>query len=139
MSLLYLLDANVLSEPARPCPNQRVLEELVAHRGEIATAAPVWHELLYGVQRMPPSVRRDEIARYLEQVVKRSVPILPYDESAAAWHAAERARLVALGRTPPFADGQIAAIAHTQGLTLVTANQADFVSFRGLPLADWRA
>jgi len=139
VSLLYLLDANVLSEPARPRPNQRVLEELVAHRGEIATAAPVWHELLHGVQRMPPSVRRDEIARYLEQVVKRSVPILPYDESAAAWHAAERARLVALGRTPPFADGQIAAIAHTQGLTLVTANQADFVSFRGLPLADWRA
>jgi len=34
-------------------------------------------------------------------------------------------------------DGQIAAIAHSQGLTLVTTNIDDFRCFDDLALADW--
>lgn len=64
--------------------------------------------------------------------------VLPYDLEAATWHATERARLAARGRTPHFADGAIASIAYTRGLTLVTANVADFASFDGLELFDWR-
>ena len=64
--------------------------------------------------------------------------ILPYDESAADWHAAERARLVSAGKTPSFADGQIAAIAKTNDLILVTLNLADYADFRDLALEDWR-
>ena len=59
--------------------------------------------------------------------------------AAADWHAAERARLTGLGRTPPFVDGQIAAIAHVNGLVLVTANVADFRHFADLSVEDWRA
>jgi tRNA(fMet)-specific endonuclease VapC len=39
------------------------------------------------------------------EVVAPTMPILPYDEQAAEWHAAERARLAGIGKTPPFADG----------------------------------
>ncbi|MFN8635054.1 MAG: hypothetical protein U0893_14455 [Chloroflexota bacterium] len=63
--------------------------------------------------------------------------ILPYDSAAADWHARERARLAAIGQTPPFVDGQIAAIAVTNGLTLVTANVADFRAFAELIVVDW--
>jgi tRNA(fMet)-specific endonuclease VapC len=35
---------------------------------------------------------------------------------------------------PAFVDGQIAAIAATQGLVLVTRNISDFVAFDGLQL-----
>jgi tRNA(fMet)-specific endonuclease VapC len=63
--------------------------------------------------------------------------VLPYDQRAASWHAAERARLEHAGRTPPFVDGQIASIAATCGLTLVTVNPADFVSFLGLATLNW--
>jgi len=56
---------------------------------------------------------------------------------AAAWHARERARLANMGRMPPFVDGQIAAIAATNELVLVTANPKDFQAFRGLVVADW--
>jgi tRNA(fMet)-specific endonuclease VapC len=38
---------------------------------------------------------------------------------------------------PPFADGQIASIAATRDLTLVTANVADFERFEGLRVEDW--
>ena len=66
-----------------------------------------------------------------------SFPVLDYDRKAADWHALERARLSAAGKTPPFADGQIAAIAHVNGLTLVTANTNDFRRFKGLRVRSW--
>jgi tRNA(fMet)-specific endonuclease VapC len=138
-SLRYLLDANVLSERTRPRPNQRLLDRIVRHELEIATGAPAWHEMLFGARRLPPSARRRVLEQYLEEVVRVEVPILPYDTAAADWHAAERARLAALGRTPPFVDGQLAAIARTNGLALVTANVADFRDFDGVPVEDWRS
>ena len=74
---------------------------------------------------------------FLEEVVAKQLPILPYDEQAARWHALERARLSLTGRTPSFVDGQIAAIAVTNGLTLVTRNSNDFQFFSGLTVEDW--
>jgi len=43
----------------------------------------------------------------------------------------------ALGRPVPFADGQIAAIAHVHDLVLVTTNARDFARFRDLTIEDW--
>ncbi len=63
--------------------------------------------------------------------------VLPYDTTAALWHGEQRARLEARGLKPPFADGQIAAIAATQGLVLVTRNTSDFELFDGLQLLNW--
>ncbi len=134
----YLLDSNVVSEPTHPQPDEIVLERIRAHRDELAIGAPVWLELLFGYHRLPQSRRRQEIERYLEDVVRATMPILPYD-AAAEWHAAERARLVSAGRTPSFIDGQIAAIAVTNGLTLVTANVADYRAFADLVIEDWRS
>jgi tRNA(fMet)-specific endonuclease VapC len=134
----FLLDANVLSEPVRPYPHPGLLSRLREHREEIATAAPVWNELLYGCERLPPSRKREAIESYLFRTVRASIPILPYDQEAAEWHAAERARLVALGRTPPFIDGQIAAIAKVNNLVLVTSNRSHFDSFGGLQVQDWK-
>ncbi len=138
MTLQYLLDTNVVSEPLRPVPNQELLDNLRAHQAEIAIASVVWHELWYGCKRLPPSSKRTTIEAYLKDVVGRAIPILAYDQRAAYWHAEERARLAAVGRLPPFADGQIAAIAVTNGLKLVTLNRNDYASFQGLSLEDWR-
>jgi tRNA(fMet)-specific endonuclease VapC len=71
-------------------------------------------------------------------VVAPTIPVLVYDGQAAAWHAAERARLVSLGRTPSFADGQIAAVAYTNQLVLVTSNTIDYANFVDLTIEDWR-
>ena len=65
------------------------------------------------------------------------MPILSYDRAATDWHALERARLAAVGKTPPFIDGQIAAIARVNELVLVTSNKADFAGFKGLRLTSW--
>jgi tRNA(fMet)-specific endonuclease VapC len=136
VSLRFLLDTNVLSEPLKPTPDVGVMQHLREHRQELATATLVWHELLFGCYRLTSSTRRTAIEQYLSQVVEL-LPMFPYDEAAAAWHARERARLVSLGKTPAFVDNQIAAIAQVNHLTLVTANIADFVQFDGLNVVNW--
>lgn len=138
MNLAYLLDTNIISEPLRPTPNEKLLARLKQQEAVIALASVVWHELLFGCYRLPASARRQAIEQYLFAVIAPTVPILPYDSQAAQWHAAERARLVSLGKTPPFGDGQVAAIAAVNNLTLVTANTADFASFEGLQVVNWR-
>lgn len=105
----------------------------------MATAAPAWHELLFGCERLPPSRKRQAIESYLFRTVRASIPILPYDQAAAEWHATERARLTGLGKTPAFIDGQIAAIAKVNNLILVTSNLAHFEPFEELQIRDWRS
>jgi tRNA(fMet)-specific endonuclease VapC len=138
VNLKYLLDTNVVSEPLRPQPLRGVMRRLRRHEDEIAIPSVVWHELHFGMERLPPSRRRTVLERYLEDIVLATMPILDYDRAAAEWHAIERARLVARGETPPFADGQIAAIARTRELTLVTLNDADFKRFQGIRVLNWR-
>ncbi len=137
MTLRYLLDTNVVSEPLRPRPARGVLDRMRRHQGEIAIASVVWHELRFGCARLPTGARRDAVQRYLDDVVAASFPILDYDGVAAEWHAIERVRLAASGSTPPFVSGQIAAIAAARGLTLVTADAADFRAFEGLRVRSW--
>jgi tRNA(fMet)-specific endonuclease VapC len=137
VSLKYLLDTNVISEPLRPKPQHGVIRRLSRHEDEIAISSVVWHELRFGADRLPPSRRRDAVVRYLDDVVLAAMPILDYDRAAAEWHAKERARLASRGETPSFADGQIAAIAHVNDLTLVTLNDADFRRFHELRVVSW--
>ena len=137
MTLRYLLDTGVVSAPMTKTPNPHIIKRLEVHGHESAIAAPVWHELTYGCRRLPRGKRRDALESYLHDVVQASFPILAYDEPAATWHGYQRARLEALGRPTPFADGQIAAIAHANGLTLITLNAKDFARFKELDVTDW--
>lgn len=132
-----MLDTKILSEPIKSRPNARALAAIAAHDGELATCAMVWHELRFGVARLPESAKRRAIEAFLQEAVRPALPILPYDEEAAAWHARERARLERRGRPPSAADGQIAAIAHVNELILVTANVRDYRRFSGLRIEDW--
>ena len=138
MTLKYLLDTNIISEPLRPVPNRTILAYIERHQDEIAIAAIIWHELWFGCSRLPASARRAAIEIYLTKVVAPAIPILAYDQRAAEWHATERTRLVGIGKTPPFVDGQIAATAVVNDLILITLNRDDFRAFQGLQLDDWQ-
>jgi tRNA(fMet)-specific endonuclease VapC len=138
LTLAYLLDTSIVSIPVSKDPIPEVVERLKRDGAACAIAAPVWHELRFGASRLPSGARREALDGYLRDVVAASFPILPYDEAAADWHGRERARLERAGKPPPFVDGQIAAIAHVHGLTLVTTNAKDFSPFRGVRVVDWR-
>ena len=136
MALRYLLDTNVLSEPMRPDPDPGVLKRLIEVGDAAATGAPVWHELEYGRSRLPAGRRRRAIDAVMDRL-EAVLIILPYDQAAARWHARERARLAKKGKSPPFVDGQIAAIAAGSGLVLVTRNIRDFAGFADLRVESW--
>lgn len=137
MMMKYLIDTNVLSEAIKTVPDKLVMKMLERCQHEIVTAAPVWHELQFGCQLLPRSRKREVIDLFLNDIVKRTMLILPYDDRAAEWHAGERARLSSKGLTPPFVDGQIAAISVVNGLILVTRNIDDFKQFLRLKIENW--
>ena len=99
-----LLDTNVVSEPLRPNPAPGVLRRFREHEGRIGILAPVWRDLRFGCERLPPSSRRNEIEACLDLMVLPNLPVLDHDRRAADWRARERARLETAGRRPPFAD-----------------------------------
>ena len=137
MSLRYLLDTSIVSSPISREPDIAIVKQLEKHGHESAIAAPVWHELTYGCLRLPRGKRRGALEAYLTDVIQPSFPVLPYDERAAAWHGQARARMESRGRPAPYVDGQIAAIAQTCGLVLVTLNARDFGQFTDLRVENW--
>jgi len=137
--LRYLLDTNIISESFKLNPNPAVAAKLQECGVDSAIASVTWHELLYGLGRLPNSRRKRQLELYLFQTVQPNLPILSYDEQAAEWFANERTRLTALGRPPSYADGQIAAIATTNNLILVTRNVSDYSSFIALTMENWFA
>jgi tRNA(fMet)-specific endonuclease VapC len=138
VKLRYLLDTGVVADPVAREPNAEILKRLRRKGAECAIAAPVWHELLMAVETLPGgSEARGLLGRYLQDVVRPSFPVLPYDDAAAAWHARDRARRLRAGQRPVQADGEIAAIAVTAGLTLVTTRPKDYAGYPGLRVESW--
>ena len=109
--LRYLLDSNILSEPSRPRPDAGVQSRLQSHRHEVCTAAPILHELHFGLARMPQGARKQQLTRYLDQVLRQLPAILPYDREAA------RSRLF----TPPHGGSEGPAPDPSNGLEPNTA------------------
>lgn len=136
MSLVYLLDTNTISEPSRECPNQQVVEKIQRYDSQIALASIVIYELARGIHLLPESKKRLKFFEYFESVLVK-FPVLNYTEKAATWHGKEAARLQNIGKSPPFIDAQIAAVAVTNNLILVTRNTADFKHFADLQLENW--
>jgi tRNA(fMet)-specific endonuclease VapC len=133
----FLLDTSIVSAAMWKTPDPGVLKKLEEHGGECAISAHIWHELRYGVGRLPRGKRRDVLEAFLRDVVHPTLPILSYDERAAEWLAVERVRLEKAGKHTAVVDGQIAAVAATNGIPIVTANLADFAVFKGLTVHNW--
>lgn len=137
MGVIYLADTNIVSEIMRPHPNTSVEFFWTKHQNEIVISSTIWHELLVGTYRLPRSRRRTAYENFLNEYIEKLVEILPYDKASADWHAVERARLTQIGKIPSFADGQIAAVAATNELILVTRNVSDFLGFNALTIENW--
>jgi tRNA(fMet)-specific endonuclease VapC len=133
----FLLDTSTISAAMWKMPDPGVLAKLGEHGGECAISAQVWHELQYGVGRLARGKRRVILETFLREVVHPTLPILPYDERAAEWLAGERVRLEKAGKQIPVVDGQIASVAATNGIPVVTANLSDFSIFKGLAVQNW--
>lgn len=134
----FLLDTNVLSELVKPRISEAVEQRFCVDGFDCAISAVTWHEVVHGAHRAPSRNRELSLLHAYSTLMQGvRMEILPYGARAAEWHAQERARLAAIGRPLPYPDSQIAAVAATRGLILVTRNTRDFECFQGLRLENW--
>ncbi len=91
-------------------------------------AAPVVYEILRGILRLPDGARRRRMelgwSERIEPLFRGRV--LPLDTAAASLWARLTVDGERGGHTPPVLDSQIAAIAMTHGMTVVTRDQRGF-------------
>jgi predicted nucleic acid-binding protein len=135
--VIFLVDTNTFSEAAKPVPNRRVLSRLVARQFDWTTSATAWEEFTAGIGVLPRSERRTRLETYRESLIDAGLDVLPFDRAAAEWMGTVRARLLKKGLTPAYRDAQIAAVAATRRLIVVTRNVQDFRRFAGVRVQNW--
>lgn len=123
----YLVDANVLSEPAKPVPDIRVIEWLRANEREIAVDPVILGELRFGILILPKGRKRTALERWFDAGVGR-LHCLPWDADTGLKWAELLARLRTTGKEMPVKDSLIAATAAVHKLAIATRNRTDFVN-----------
>src|SRR5438477_6959813 len=122
----WLLDTDVLSQPAKAHGDPGVIEWLRREKAHCYTSAVVIAQLAYWVRSKEGRQRialQTWLTRLLEAMDGR---VHSLNVSVAhVWAEQERA-LDAVGQRMPVEDSYIAATARRHGLTIVTGNDKDF-------------
>ena len=127
--MIYLVDANVLSEATKPAPEPRVLDWLRRHERELAVDPVILGEIRFGIHLLPSSGRRQRLERWFEEGVRR-MHCLPWEVQTGLRWAKLLAELRRRGEAMPVKDSMIAATALVHGLRVATRNTRDFAKAR---------
>lgn len=119
--MTFLVDTNVLSEPARRQPNQRVLQWL-GQVGRVAISAVSLDELYFGFALKPDARLQEVLERYIDAFCTVHAVTAAIAKDAGLM----RGQLGRKGRVRSQADMLIAVTAAAHGLTLATRNVRDF-------------
>ncbi len=122
----WLLDADVLSQPARRKGDPRVIAWIEAHQDACYTSAVVIAQLAYWV-RSKDRRQREALQEWLTRLIEAMHGRIHGFNVAVAHVWAEQERLlVQRGNRMPVEDSYIAATARRYSLTIVTGNERDF-------------
>lgn len=135
---MIVLDTNVLSEPLRARPSERVLAWLESQTETLALTAISVGELLTGVRLLPSGRRRDGLEDAIEVVLAAHADrVLPYDGAAARHYSRIMESRRRSGHPMSVEDGMIAAICLARGASLATRNLKDFDGFELRVVDPW--
>jgi predicted nucleic acid-binding protein len=123
--VIYLVDANVLSEATKAAPSPKVLEWLRQNEPELAVDPIIIGEVRVGILLMPAGKRRRRLESWFTQGIVR-LTCLPWDRTTGLRWAELLACLRAAGKAMPVKDSMIAATALVHGLTVASRNGRDF-------------
>ena len=123
----FLVDANVLSEPAKATPDPRVVAWLRANEAEMAVDPIVFGELRFGILILPKGSKQSALERWFDAGVGRLHCLAWEAETGMKW-AELLARLRKAGKAMPIKDSLIAATAAVHGLAVATRNRSVFLN-----------
>jgi predicted nucleic acid-binding protein len=122
----WLLDADVLSQPAKRQGDRRVIAWLEREEARCHTSTVVIAQLAYWV-RTKEGRPREALQRWLRQLLDAMEGrVLGFSVAVAHVWAEQQRALDRAGLRMPLADSYIAATARRHGLTLATGNDRDF-------------
>lgn len=123
--MIYLVDANVLSEATKAKPEAKVVDWLRQNEAVLVVDPIILGEIRFGIHLLPAGKRRRRLETWLKDGVAK-IACLPWGaESGLRW-AKLLADLRSAGKAMSIKDSLIAATALVHGLTIATRNQADF-------------
>ena len=123
--MIYLVDANVLSEPTKQTADSRVVGWLTANESNLIVDSIIIGELRIGILALPRGRKRARLEQWYETVVE-TIECIPWDATISQRWAALVVELKRKGETVPLLDGMIAATALQHGLIVATRNTRDF-------------
>ena len=123
---IYLLDTNIISEPTKINPNEKVLQKLADNLEYSCISSITWAEMLSGIKALPDEKRKNGLLDYSIEYVQKQYEILSFDASAANIYSDLYERLKKTGAPAQRFDLLIASIAISNNLILVTRNVSDF-------------
>jgi toxin FitB len=123
--MTYLVDANVLSEPTKPVPNNKVIDWLTANEGNLVVDSIIVGELYVGILALPRGRKRTQLEQWFGNVVQ-TIDCLPWDATISRRWAKLVVDLKQKGDKLPLLDSMIAATALQHDLTVATRNTRDF-------------
>lgn len=122
----WLLDADVLSQPAKRRGDARVIAWLEREEAGCHTSTIVIAQLAYWV-RTKEGWQRERLQRWLRQLLDAMEGrVLGFSADVAHVWAEQQRALDRAGLRMPLADSYIAATARRHHLTIVTGNVRDF-------------
>lgn len=122
----WLLDADVLSQPAKRQGDPRVIAWIEAHQDACSTSAVVIAQLAYWV-RTKEGRQREALQAWLTRLIEAMHGrIHGFNVTVAHAWAEQEHLLVRSGKQMPVEDSYIAATARRHNLTIVTGNDRDF-------------
>ena len=122
----WLLDADVLSQPAKTAGDPRVIAWLGAHRNECYTSSIVVAQLAFWV-RTKQGRKREALQSWLRKFTDAMQGrVLGFGVSTAYVWAEQEHLLQKAGHRMPIEDSYIAAIARRHNLVIATGNEKDF-------------
>jgi predicted nucleic acid-binding protein len=124
----FLVDTNVLSEPAKPKPDAGVMAWLRENERDLYVSTITIGELRRGIERLPEGARKTKLRHWLQSLCDcMQGRVLSFSTSSAHVWGQLKAKWDAAGLVIPTLDSQIAAIAQRHGLVVITRNTRDFV------------
>lgn len=122
---MYLVDANVLSEPTKQTADQKVVAWLTANESNLMIDSIILGELRMGILALPRGRKRERLEGWFEAVVE-TIDCLPWDAAVSQQWAALVVALKKKGEAVPLLDGMIAATALQHDVIVATRNTRDF-------------